>query len=109
MPVSQDRVVVRHDLPISSLQEDLLGRKRFSRELATLLCSKHETESFVIGLFGAWGSGKSSLKNMVLEVLAEQADESPQVLIFNPWQWEGQAEITEAFFHELEKCLSIKS
>ncbi|NOT57438.1 MAG: AAA family ATPase, partial [Deltaproteobacteria bacterium] len=58
-------------------------------------------DSLVIALYGSWGSGKSSVKNMILEALREQEQGCPLIVEFNPWQWAGQAQLAEAFFQEI--------
>lgn len=89
------------DRPILSHQEDLLGRAGFARSLANAIKRWKGKDSLVIALYGPWGSGKSSIKNMVVESLREGTIQPPQVLEFNPWQWSGQDQIADAFFGEI--------
>jgi len=53
----------RPDQPIQSSKEDLLGRQAFSQDLASAICSYQNKNSIVVGLYGTWGSGKTSIKN----------------------------------------------
>jgi predicted KAP-like P-loop ATPase len=55
------------DQPIRSREEDILGRASFAQSLAEAILRYKEKDSIVIGLFGAWGSGKTSISNMALE------------------------------------------
>ncbi len=73
------------DSPISFDHEDLLGRSKLSLRIAELLKSTHSREESVVhGIVGAWGSGKSSLINLVTERL--KAFESDWVVVqFTPW------------------------
>src|SRR3990167_2452709 len=90
------------DRPITSRKEDLLGRSDFTESLASAIKGWTGNDSLVIGLYGPWGSGKSSIKNMVLEVLNEAAKSSkPDVMEFSPWQFSGQDQLLEAFFNEI--------
>lgn len=73
----QDSLAVPLDQPILSSVDDRLGRKKFASELSSLLAKRSESNSFVVALFGPWGSGKSSLKNMVLELLQKRGDAGP--------------------------------
>jgi len=59
----------------------------------------------VIGLFGDWGSGKSSIKNMTVEVLTEGEDSKLTIVEFSPWQFSGPDAISEAFFLEIGAAL----
>ena len=75
------------DLPIGSLREDLLGRGEFARALATVLHRYRGKESLVVALRGEWGSGKTSIKNLIVEMLTEPGRSPMKVVTFNPWQW----------------------
>ena len=56
-----------HDRAIEKSVDDLLGRKNFAERLAETISRYNSSESLVIALNGNWGSGKSSVINMVKE------------------------------------------
>lgn len=89
------------DRPIGSREEDLLERAPFADSLASAIKGWKGNESLVIALYGPWGSGKSSVKNMVLQSLRSAEADSPLIVEFNPWQWSGQDQLAEAFFREI--------
>lgn len=89
------------DRPIGSIEEDLLGRAPFAESLASAIKGWKGNESLVIALYGPWGSGKSSVKNMALQSLRSADADSPLIVEFNPWQWSGQNQLVEAFFREI--------
>lgn len=89
------------DRPIRSREEDLLGRGGFSESLASAIRGWKGEESLVIGLYGPWGSGKSSVKNMVLDSLRSSGVDCPLIVEFNPWQWAAQDKLAEEFFREV--------
>jgi len=63
----------------------------------------------VIGIQAPWGDGKSTLKNMVVDL--EKSEPPPNRLLFvhfNPWEWAGQNQVAEAFFQELDLQLDVK-
>lgn len=94
------------DDPIKKLAEDRLGRADFARSLAEALAGWRGDQSLVVALYGAWGTGKSSIKNMALDAFTEMEEAvRPQVLEFNPWQFAGQAELFGAFFREIGTAL----
>ena len=93
------------DRPINSGSEDLLGRAQFAASLGKAIKSWRGKDSLVIALYGPWGSGKSSLKNLVLESLRSSPSDSPSILEFNPWHLASQSQITEAFFTEIGTAL----
>jgi len=57
------------DQPISNSLQDKLDRADFCKYLAKAVLSYESKECIVIGLLGSWGSGKSSMLNMVIEFL----------------------------------------
>ncbi len=93
------------DRPITSKEEDLLDRASFAMALAKAINGWNESDSLVVALYGPWGSGKSSVKNMALEALRSRQGTPTTVVEFNPWQWAGQDQLAEAFFTEVEIAL----
>lgn len=93
------------DRPIRSFEEDQLERGSLARELATAISAWRESESLVVAIYGEWGIGKSSLKNLVLAHLKECTSGRVDVLEFNPWQWQGHEQLTTAFFREILQFL----
>lgn len=97
--------LISSDRPITSCLEDRLGRAPLAAFLADTICNwTSGKDSIVIGLYGDWGSGKTSLKGMILETLS-QRELSPAVLEFNPWNWTAQDKVSEAFYREIEVTL----
>jgi predicted KAP-like P-loop ATPase len=86
--------------PIKTLAEDELGRKGFATAIAKVVHQWTGRDSLVIAIYGPWGSGKSSIKNMVLDAL-HRLDAKAAPLEFNPWEWASQQKIFEGFFGEL--------
>lgn len=92
----------RPDQPIQSGKEDLLGRQAFSQALANAVCSHQDKNSIVIGLYGSWGSGKTSIINMTLEHLRQRPEEErPIIVSFNPWNYSDQNQLIMQFFRQL--------
>jgi predicted KAP-like P-loop ATPase len=91
------------DKPIQSYKEDILDRRYFANHLAQSILAYNDKESLVIGLFGKWGSGKSSIINMVTEYIQEIENKKPQshrsiIIPFNPWNFSQQDQIIKQFF-----------
>ncbi len=92
------------DRPIERLDDDLLGRRGFAETLAKVLTAWQGKDSLVIALYGNWGSGKSSIKNMALDSLTRLAKtkaNTPVVINFNPWEFSNRGQLVEAFFREV--------
>lgn len=58
--------MISPDLPITKASEDKLNRESFAESLAKVILQSAFPTSFTMGLYGAWGSGKTSLLNMVI-------------------------------------------
>lgn len=90
------------DRPIESLSEDKFERSTFAQELARAVAQRKGRESFIVGLQGPWGCGKSSIKNMVLDSLDQMEDRNrPIVIEFEPWQLRDADSLFSSFFAEL--------
>jgi len=63
----------------------------------------NSVEGLVMAVYGAWGSGKTSLLNFLLHYLQEKPeDEQPIYMSFNPWWFSGQEGLTRLFFDQLQ-------
>jgi len=92
------------DRPIDTYVDDRLGRKQFADSLANAISGWRKKESLVIGLFGNWGSGKTSIKNTILENFQKIKD-PPEIAEFNPWQLVDQDQLYNTFFREISFAL----
>lgn len=105
-----DSISYLADTPIWSLREDRLGRSRFAKHLGDAILA---WDSIVIGLYGRWGLGKTSILNMVVDHIEEKTknlpgDKQPLILRFNPWNFSEQNQLIRMFFHELSVLLGHK-
>lgn len=91
------------DKPIQSTQEDQLGRNRFAKLLAQSLLHLNILDTFTIGLFGKWGSGKTSIVNLTLREIEEQqkglrVEEKLIIVHFEPWNFSDADQLLNQFF-----------
>jgi energy-coupling factor transporter ATP-binding protein EcfA2 len=88
--------------PIQKKEEDQLGRARFVERLTLALVNSETRKStgVIVGITGAWGSGKSSLLNLLKERLQEKY---PDALIvrFDPWLVSGRNDLIAEFLGEI--------
>lgn len=96
------------DRPIENLSDDLLGRSEFSVALAKALSGWHGKDSLVVALHGEWGSGKSSIKNMAMDELTKDNNDTVDIIEFSPWDWAAQDKITSAFFQEISTTIGLR-
>ena len=84
------------DREITAIDEDRFG----SQDYADVLAERAATADtpLTIGVFGRWGSGKSSLMRLTREKLTERRIES---IWINVWQLSSRAELWNAFLQAL--------
>lgn len=95
---------IKTDSPIQNKTADTLGRASFAEKIGKAIAQYNGLDSLVIGIYGKWGNGKTSVINMVLEaVVAEDVNEesSPIIIHFRPWHFSGQDHLLEQFFKQL--------
>lgn len=95
----QNITKLNSDRPISSSADDKFQRAAFAKLLAAQLLALPKGDSFVLGLSGPWGSGKTSILNLVEKEFT--VNEEVVVVWFNPWLFSGTSELLEHFFEEL--------
>jgi len=96
--------------PILTSSEDILGRTSFACKLADAISQWKSTDSLVVGLYGKWGCGKSSVINLAKEHLSKLADcEKPTVIEFNPWMVSGQQQLLLHFFDQVAAELELQN
>lgn len=98
------------DRPIQNSSQDRLGRATFAKYLVRCILDHKNPESLVIGLYGGWGTGKTSIINLMLEELRSASsnmfeDEQPIILNFSPWSYSGQNQLIYAFFRRLSSAI----
>lgn len=106
------------DIPIKGKNGDLLKRGDFADSLAHALLQHQSEGSFVIGLYGKWGSGKTSLLNLIFEAIEfakqdnhQENSESEQVIIlrFQPWMCSDSNQMLSQFFKQLASAIKLKN
>jgi len=73
------------DEPIQFLKQDLLGRGKFIENLQKGIKSLPFDNSFVFGLYGSWGEGKTSILNLLANKFVKNEDFL--IINFDPWNF----------------------
>lgn len=100
------------DTPIRRKSKDLLGRQQFAEKITDKIISWGKQEKpLTLGITGEWGSGKSSLVNLVIEDLKSRKinQARPTILHFNPWFYSGTKNLITEFFETLSKQLDFEN
>ena len=92
------------DTPLKATRGDKLGFGEMAHHLASSFLQNDLTHGFVIGVEGAWGSGKSSLVNLSLEALRQKKD-GPRMVRFAPWLVGNRSELLAQLFSDLEPII----
>lgn len=95
-----------NDQPIKSPREDKFGFKALAKAIADSISKMKSPEGTVIAINGLWGSGKSSLINLVRHHL----DNSPKkddlkIVDSKCWWFSGEEALTIEFFRALYSAM----
>lgn len=87
------------DEPIAGSHQDRFNRAPFAARIADTIARRPDPSSLVIGVFGPWGDGKTS----VLKMMEEQLGLHPDVIVlhFNPWHFQSDEQLIRGFFATL--------
>lgn len=93
------------DNPISTASEDLLQRSKFVERIVREINMTDASQGYVLAVMGQWGSGKTSVLNLVKERLSD----SGTILVeYNPWLLSGTEELVGGLFREINAKLNKK-
>ncbi|EOV9555963.1 P-loop NTPase fold protein [Cronobacter turicensis] len=73
------------DAAVENEPEDRYGFSNIAENISQSILSLPQEASNVVGIEGAWGSGKTSLLNLILQNLALNKSEHTHVLHVSPW------------------------
>ncbi len=94
------------DRPESSIADDRLGRGTFAARLAATLVERSGRDGLVIGLYGPWGDGKTTLLQMIEWEIKRTSQ--VEVVWFNPWYFRQQDDLILGFLNGLALALELR-
>ena len=86
------------DNPIGNHEDDVLERAGVADAFARRVLELDASHGTTVGVFGPWGSGKTSFVNLARKTFECNG---VRVLDFNPWLFSGAEQLVERFFGEL--------
>lgn len=90
------------DRPLETADNDRLGFGDLAKRLVQSLSGHAVQQGFVLGIVGAWGSGKSSLLNLTrLQLAQSEPAARPTVIDFQPWTIGNRDALLANLFREL--------
>lgn len=91
-----------------AVKDDLLGRDSIITLLYKSICQNFsKQDSFVIGLSGPWGSGKTTITNIVRKQLEEQNSDIKIIRGLNPWISGSEVVLLNSFYDAMLNALGI--
>ena len=91
------------DHPIRTEIEDKFQRYSFSKRIAETIAERKSNNCIVIGIYGAWGEGKTSVLNFIEGELKHKEEVIP--VKFNPWRYHDENTLLAEFFNNLAAVL----
>ncbi len=97
--------IFRPDKPVEAEKQDKFQRYFFAKRIAGIVTDKKIPRSLVIGIYGKWGEGKTS----VLKFIQTELEETEAVIInFNPWLFSDQKQLLKSFFESVAFAVNKK-
>ncbi len=104
MTSDRTQTFLPNDNPIRLSEHDTLERAGVADSFARQVLALDRSEGAVVGVFGSWGSGKTSFINLARKTFDERG---VPVLDFNPWMFSGAEQLIDRFFAELSVELKL--
>lgn len=93
------------DKAIENISDDKLGRSSFSKRISEFINDYKEVGSFSLGLTGNWGTGKTSIINMIKETNRNNKSSNILIYEFNPWDISTRKQLFSDFFSGMSSVL----
>lgn len=86
---------------------DKLRRYPFAKRVAESIVTLRDSNSIVIGVYGAWGEGKTTTLKFIEYRLAELNRDGASVIHFwfNPWRFQDESNLLLSFFQTFAEAL----
>jgi predicted KAP-like P-loop ATPase len=94
----------RPDKPVTEQADDQFQRYEFARRISAIIDKARYGTSLVIGVYGKWGEGKSSILNFVSKELNPETIQ----INFNPWYFRDETQLINNFFKSVGDVLGKK-
>ena len=88
-------------------ENDLLGTKCYANQLADIIQNTSAEQAYTIGLYGRWGSGKSTIIKTAKHKLETENPQRIKVVIYDAWKYSGDS-FRRMFLMQLQSSLNLK-
>jgi len=108
---AQSPIGYHTDAPVTDPADDRFRRQPFAHRIADTIANRPDPTSLVVGLYGKWGEGKTTVLNFIEDRL--EGSENVVCVRFNPWLYQTDSQLLLSFFETLasavEKTLTSTS
>ncbi|MEP2280144.1 P-loop NTPase fold protein [Maribacter sp.] len=106
----ENRDIITNELPIKLKKDDLLNYYPFAVKIKEIIQGYSNNSSpLTIGIYGKWGTGKTSLLNLLerhIELFQKDKDDKLFIKFhYNPWLYQSKEEMLFDFFNTLSRKL----
>lgn len=101
--MSDDVIKRSPDDPVSIEKDDSLGRWQFAQEIVDLIDGASSWPSSRIGIYGSWGTGKTSILSFIRTILEEKGC---PVVSFDPWKFHSPEDLWSSFSFTISSALA---
>ena len=91
------------DKPVEIEKQDRFQRYGFSKRIAETIVQRENEEGILIGIYGAWGEGKTSVLNFIKSELEQK--EGILTLTLNPWRYNDEESLIKNFLNKVAEVL----
>jgi len=100
------------DQPIKDKEDDEINSWDLAMHIAKGILNWHSKDSLCIALYGPWGSGKTSIINLLVKAIKEKTknksiEKQPIIMRFQPWIISGQEKLILSFIIQLRNILEM--
>jgi DNA polymerase III delta prime subunit len=94
------------DTPLIDPKLDKFKRFPFAQRVAEIITNLKDPNSIIIGIYGKWGEGKSTVLNFIEKELTKENENKNIICVcFNPWYFGDEVSLIKSFFDTLEDSL----
>ena len=94
------------DIPIDKQSDDLLKRGTFAERLGKTIVNLDAKDGICVGILGSWGSGKTSVINMMKETIERIAEKKLSIVTFSPWNYTTGEQLFRQLFYAIANSLT---
>ncbi len=103
--------IITNEVAVRNEDDDLLNYYPFAKKIQQIIQGySNNSEPLTIGIYGKWGTGKTSLLNLIeknIEIFHKEKGDKPYMKFhYNPWVYQTKEEMLFDFFETLSRKLN---